>query len=126
MARGCPSRPGANDGAAGVSQPQGLGDLVEGLAHGIVDRLAQHLVAAPVPHVHEHRVATRDEARHEGRLEVGGLEQVGKEVALEVVDANKRQVGGAGEALGERDAHHKGAHQARTLSHANGRKVRRQ
>ena len=72
-------------GPAGVAQAQGLGHLVEGLAHGIVDRGTHDLIVAPVAHMDEHGVAARDEAGHEGRPQVGRLEEVGEQVPLEVV-----------------------------------------
>ncbi len=115
----------ADHGAAGVSQAERLGHLVEGLPHRVVDGGAENLVVAPRAHVHEHGVAAGDEARHEGRLQAGRLEEVGHEVALEVVHGNERQVSGRAEALGEGDAHHERTHEARPRRHADGREVGR-
>ena len=109
--------------AAGISQPKRLGDLVERLADGVVDGGAEHLVAAPLTHVDEHGVAARDEARHKRRREVRRLEEVGKEVALEVMAGDERKSGGNAEALGKGHAHHEGADEAGTRSDADGGEV---
>ena len=60
-----------DDGATGIAQAQRLGHLVEGLAHGVVERLTEHLVVAPCLYVHEHGVPARDKREDERRLEVG-------------------------------------------------------
>ena len=111
-------RKAADDRAARISQAQGLGNLVEGLAHGVVDRLAEHLIVSPGLHVHKHRVAAGDKGGHERRLQVGRLEEVCKEMAFEVVHGNDRQAAGSAEALREGDADDKGSDQAWSRRHA--------
>ena len=112
-------------GAAGVAQAKGLCHLVEGLAHRVVDRSAEQDVVAPGAHVDEHGVPAGDDARHEGWLEVRGLEEVGHEVTLEVVHGNERQVSGRTKPLGKGHAHHERANQARARRHAHGGEVAR-
>ena len=50
-------------------------------------------------------------------------QQVGKQVPLQMVDAHERLAGSVGKALGEGDANHERAHQARALCHAHGGKL---
>ena len=109
-----------DDGATGIAQTQRLGYLVEGLAHSIVECLTKYLVVTPCLHVHEHGVPARDKREDERRLEVGLRQQVGKQVPLQMVDAYERLTGSVGKAFGKGNAHHEGAHQARTLCHAHG------
>ena len=112
-----------DDGATGIAQAQRLGHLVEGLAHGVVERLAEHLVVTPRLDVNKHGMTTRDEREDKRRLEVGLRQQVGKQVPLQMVDAHERLVGGIGKALGKGDAHDQGTHQARALRHTHGGKL---
>ena len=65
----------------------------------------------------------RDKREDERRLEVGLRQQVGKQVPLQMVDAYERLTGSVGKAFGKGNAHHEGAHQARTLCHAHGGKL---
>ena len=51
--------------AAGIAEAEQLGRLVEGLAGGVVDGLAEQRVAADVVDAHQLRVAARDEQRDE-------------------------------------------------------------
>ena len=81
----------ANHRATGIPQTQCLGNLVEGLAHGVIDGGAQNLVVAPPAHVDQHGVTTRDQTRHKGRLEVRRLEEVGEKVPLKMVHRNEWQ-----------------------------------
>ena len=118
-------RQARDDRATGISEAQRLGDLVKGLAHRVVERLAQDLVITPGAYVHKHGVSTRDEREDERRLQVGGGELIGKQVPLEVIHADERFVGRKRKALGERHAHHKRAHQTRSLGHANRRELGR-
>ena len=112
-----------DDGPAGITQAKGLGHLVEGLAHRVVECLAQDAIVAPVAHVHEHGVAARQQARHERRLEVGRLKEVGEEMPLEVVHAHEGLVGRPGKALGKCHAHDERAHETRALRDGNGGQV---
>ena len=99
-------------GTARVAEAEVAGDLVEGLAGGVVDRGAEHLVAAVALHVHEQRVAARHEQHHERQLEVGLLEEGGVEVGLEVVHGDERHVPGERERLGRRHPDEERADQA--------------
>ena len=81
----------ANHRATGIPQTQCLGNLVEGLAHGVVDGGAQNLVVAPSAHVDQHGVTAGDQACHEGRLQIRSLEEVGEKVPLKMVHRNERQ-----------------------------------
>ena len=77
--------------AARVTEPQQPRDLVEGLAGGVVERLAEHLVPGVVADPRQQRVAAAGDEAEEGRLERLGLEEVGGDVALQVVDRDQRQ-----------------------------------
>ena len=98
--------------AARVAEAEEAGHLVEGLAGGVVDRGAEHLVLAVALHVHEQRVAARHEQHHERQLEVGLLEQRRVEVGLEVVDGDERHVPGQRQRLGRGHADEQRADQA--------------
>ncbi len=78
-----------------------------------------------MPYVHEHGVPARNERKDKRRLEVGLRQQVGKQVALQMIDAHQRFAGSIRKALGKGDTHHQGTHQARTLRHAHGGKFAR-
>ena len=119
-----PRREPADHGTPRVAEAQRLGNLVKGLAHRVVDGGAKDLVVAPGAHMHKHRVATRDQARHEGRPEVGCLEEIGEQVAFKVVDRCKRQACGRTESLGKGDAHDKRTNETRTCGDAHAREVR--
>ena len=84
---------------AGEAEPEQAGDLVEGLAGGVVERLAEHLVAAVVADAGEQRVAAAGEEAEEGRLERLRGEEVGGDVPLQVVDRDQRQPARRGDRL---------------------------
>ena len=65
----------------------------------------------------------RDKREDKRRLEVGLRQQVGEQVALQMIDAHERLAGSIRKALGKGDTHHQGTHQARTLRHAHGGKL---
>ncbi len=95
MARGA-----LDDGAAGVAEAEEPGHLVEGLARGVIEGLAQEPVAAGALHGHEQGVSSRDQEHGHGPLDAGVVEEGGEKVALEVVDADEGQAPGQGERLG--------------------------
>ena len=80
---------------------------------GVVERLAEQLVAAVVAHAGEQGVAAAGDQAEEGRLQRLGLEEVGGDVALQVVDRDQRQPPRRGDRLGGADADQEGADQAR-------------
>ena len=100
---------------AGVAEAEVAGDLVEGLAGGVVDGGAEHPVLAVALHEHDERVAARHQQHHERELEVGFVEERRVEVRLEVVDGDERHVPGQRERLGGGDAHEQRAHEARAV-----------
>ena len=111
--------------AAGIAQAEELGGLVEGLARGVVLRLAEQRVAADAVDPHELGVAAGDQQRDErkgGRL---GRQQGRQQVAFEVVDADRRDAQRRRQAVGEGGADQQGAGQARALRCTRCRPVRR-
>ena len=70
-----------NDGAAGIAQTQRLSHFVKGFAHGVVERLAEHLVVAPRLDVNKHGMTARDEREDKRRFEIGLRQQVGEQMA---------------------------------------------
>ena len=78
--------------AAGVAETEESRDLVERLAGGVVDRLAEQPVLPVVEHLDEHRVTTRHEQDDHWQLQVGLLQHRGVEVRLEVVHGDERHV----------------------------------
>ena len=75
--------------------------------------LAEHLVAGVVADRGEHRVAAAGDQAEERRLERLGLEEVGGDVALQVVDRDQRQAARRGDRLRRADADQEGADQPR-------------
>ena len=99
----------------GISQPERLRDLVERLAHRVVDGGAERFVVAPALHVDEHGVAARHE-RHHGRWgEIGTPDAIGVQVAFQVVYADERHVRRPRRALRKRHAHHERADEPRRI-----------
>ncbi len=111
---------GARDGRPpGVAEAEQASCLVEGLAGGVVDGLAEESVGEVVAHLDEERMAPGDDEGHEregrlGTLGLAGVQQPGGvEVTLEMVDADEGDVERPGERLGVREADEEGADQAR-------------
>ena len=97
IASGSPVRGDAGRSrAARVAEAEEAGDLVEGLPGGVVDRLAEHAVAAVALHDQTRVWPPETTSDREGRLEVGLLEPRRVEVRLEVVHADVRQPGRRG------------------------------
>ena len=99
--------------AARVAEAEQAGDLVEGLAGGVVEGAPEDLVAGVVADRRQHRVAAAGDQAEEGRLERVGLEEVGGDVALQVVDGDQRQAPRRGDRLRRADPDQEGADQAR-------------
>ena len=98
--------------AARIPEAEVARHLVERLARGVVDGLADHPVAPVVLHDHRHGVATRHDEHRERRHEVGVFEPRRVQVRLEVVHAHVGQVGREREPLGRGHAHEQRAGEA--------------
>src|SRR5207248_11744803 len=83
-------------GPSRVAQAQEPSPLVQRLARRIVQRLAEGLDARLLPNAGEQRVAAARDQAQERRLERLGLEEVGRHVPLDMVDAHQRLAGGGG------------------------------
>src|SRR6202012_4924770 len=90
--------------AARVAEAEQARRLVEGLAGGVVEGLAEQLVALVVADRGEQGVAAGGDEAEERRLERLRLEEVGGDVALQVVDRDQRQPARGGDRLRGRDA----------------------
>ncbi len=121
---------GVDPGAAGVGEAEELGDLVEGLAGGVVEGLAY---VAVVPRLFgrlggevEVGVAAADDEGEEwggvgeGR---GCVHENGVDVAFEVVDGDEREVGAEGQGLGEADADEQGSGEAWAFGDGDGGEI---
>ncbi len=97
---------------ARVAEADVAGHLVERLAGGVVDGLAQHPVAAVALHRDDHRVAARHQQERQRRVQVGLLQEGGVEVTLEVVDPDVGDAGAQRHGLGGADADEQRAGQA--------------
>src|SRR6185312_11455622 len=86
-----------------VAEAEQPGGLVEGLAGGVVERLAEDLVRVVVADRGEQGVPAGGDQAEEGRLERLRLEEVRGDVALEVVDRDQRQPARGGDRLRGRD-----------------------
>lgn len=88
-----PPRAALDAGAAGVAESQQAGDLIEGLARGIIDRAAQEVSLDRAPAVIQARVASRDNQADGGidfPIRVGKL--AGVEMAFEVIHGHQRHI----------------------------------
>ena len=101
--------------AAREPEPQELGDLVEGLARGVVARLADALVAAPRARDVQRGMAARDHEREERKAGRLRFEEGGVDVTFEVVHADERQAAGIGDGLGHGAPDQEAADQSRPL-----------
>ena len=121
---------GVDPGAAGVGQAEELGDLVEGLAGGVVEGLAY---VAEVPRlfgrlggeVEVGVAAADDEGEEWGGVGEGRacVHENGVDVAFEVVDGDEREVGAEGEGLGEADADEQGSGEAGAFGDGDGGEI---
>ena len=101
-------------GAAGITQAQQAGDLVEGLARGVVGGPAQELARQRAPAGVETGVAAGDhQANARVDLAIGKGELAGVEVAFQVIDRDERNVERQGQRLGRGQADDQGPDQAR-------------
>ena len=106
---------------ARVGEPQQAGDLVVGLAGGVVDGGPEFGdVRRDVTHVEQRRVAARDEQRQRRRRQRPMVEQVDGDVADEVVHAVERFAEIGGEGLGRREPHHERPHEPGTRGDGDG------
>jgi len=110
---------GIHPGAAGVGQAEQLGDLVEGLAGGVVEGFSDVAVAPgcgrrACGEVEVGVASADDQGEERGGVREGllGVHQDGVDVAFEVVDGDQREVGAEGEGLGEGDADEESAGEA--------------
>ena len=99
---------------AGIAEAEQLGALVEGLAGGIVDGLAQQRVVAHRLDAHQLRVPPRHEQRHEREARRIGREEGRQQMPLEMVDAEHRTLERGGQRRGHAGTHQQGAGQARS------------
>ena len=84
---------------ARIAEAEELGDLVEGLADGVVDGGAEADVIADAAHRDELRVPARDEEEQIGEADAVG-EPRRQRMALEVVDGEQRLAGDERQRLG--------------------------
>ena len=119
VARACGS---LDAGAAGIAQAQHLGDLVEGLAQGVVVRRAELAVAADPFDGDELAVAAGDQEQEIGEGHGVG-EAGGQRVRLQMVDGGEREMVDAGDGLAGEEAHDQAADQAGPGRGRDGREV---
>ncbi len=81
-------RAGFQRRSAGIAQPQYLGDLVERLAGGVIDRGAEALVIANAFHREKLAMSAGNQQQQEGKLNILG-QAGGKRMAFEMVDADQ-------------------------------------
>ena len=99
--------------AARVAESEEAGHLVVGLADGVVDGLAEQLVAPRLGRAGEHAVPARDQQRGLGERHLAVGQVHAGQVALQVVDAHHRDAPAQRQRLGRRDADQQRADQAR-------------
>ena len=115
--------------AAGITEPEQLGDLVESLAGGIVARLAEQAVGETFAHFKKMRVAAADHQRQRrifDRMAVArGFKHHRVNVSFDVIDADERNAARETQRLGVRDAHQQRSNQARPGGDCDRRKIRK-
>ena len=99
--------------AARVAEAEDPRRLVERLAGGVVERLTEDLEPVLPSDAREQRVPTARDQAQEGRLERVGLEEVRRDVAVQVVHLDHRQAACRRQRLRGRDADQERADQAR-------------
>jgi hypothetical protein len=113
-APGSPSRASfSSAGPAGVRQAEHPRALVERLAGGVVERLAEHGEAVVLGHAARNVCPPLAIEAQERRLERVRPEEVRGDVALQVVDGRERQPARGGDPLRGRDADEQRADEAR-------------
>src|SRR5919197_1333013 len=110
------AREAVERGAARIAESEQARALVEGLAGGVVDRRPDAAEAALVAHVEEQRVPAAREQAEERRLELIGLEEERRDVAVQVVDGRQRQPASERDPLRRRDADEERPDQSRAGS----------
>ena len=119
-----------DDGAAGIAQAQHLGAFVEGLPHRVIDGLAEALEMQRVVHPDDLRVAAAHQQAEirEGRLPDGLVrlaDEIGQQMALQMVHHHDRDVQRQAHGLGEGGAHQERTEQARAAGEGDRRQVGR-
>ena len=105
----------------GEGQPEQPGDLVEGLAGGVVDGRAHRVDAdGDVGDAQQRGVATADQHRQAGLGQRAVLELVDSDVRSEVVDAVDRLAEPDRQRLRGGDADHQRSRETRTAGHGDG------
>ena len=108
-----PAGPAAFRHPAGIAEPEELGGLVEGLAHGVVQRFAEDVVLAHAAHRGEQRVPARHQQGGERKPGRVRLEHRREQVAFHMMDADRRHVPGQRQAPPDGRAHEQRPGQAR-------------
>ena len=98
--------------AAGIAEPQHAGHLVVGLAHRVVAGGAQDAEFVVAGHFHQMGMTAGHHERQERRFEVRMFDQIGQNVALDMVHADERLVRSGADRLRESRTHQEGAGQA--------------
>ena len=106
-----------HDRAAGIAKSHHLRTLVESLSYCIINSLAEDLIIQRTVHLHDLRVSSRNKKTQvrELRLSVFAvvlLDEICQNMALEVVDLDKRLVQRHCKTLGERSSDKKRAEQS--------------
>ena len=119
-----------DDRAAGIAQAHHLGAFVEGLPDGVVDGLAEDLELKRAVDPDDLGIAAGNQQAEvrEGRLPVLGaflLDEIGEDMALQMVDHDDRFVQRDAERLGEGRADQQGSQQAGTAGESDRRQISR-
>ena len=117
-----------DDGSAGIAQPHHLRTFVYRLTRGIIDGLTEYLHAVVSLHLHNLRVASTDQQAKEGERRcrlviVVLLDEMGHDMALQVVHIYQGYAQCPCEALGETHAHEQRPHQSWSASEGHCREL---
>jgi len=112
-----PGRQPLDDRASRIAQVEELGDLVEGLARGVVPCPAQQPEAQPLFKEEERRMPAGDKESQSRKRDVRVLQEGGFHVGFKMIDPEERLPVIISKTLGKREPDKEGADEARTLSH---------
>ena len=101
-------------GAARIAEAEQPRALVECLAGGVVERLADDLISgALIGHAREQRVPAAGDQAEERGLERRRTQECGRDVSVQVIDRRQRQLVRRSESLRRRHADEQRGHQSR-------------
>ncbi len=105
---------------AGEAEAEQSCSFVDRLSGRVIESFAENLESGPVTHPGKQGVAAACNQAEERRIQRVGLEEVGCNMAVKVVDRDQRDLPGGSDCLGGAESHQQGPDQARPGGDRNG------